>query len=221
MDLPVSIVEWELFVPNQYSVKPAGGNMLERRLVDRDAGTRTGTAAGSASGSLLGAGRDFVKLSADALPGQIVGRATDPSGAVLPGVTVVLEAGRSRRAVITGTDGAFQISGVPSGQVSLTAALAGFRSRTMSLAYDQEPRHVEFVLDVGGLNEEVIVSAEQPARKRREADRPSPNVLELQRRAAGVLPVRVEVPRAGTSHTFVKPLVVDQQATVVLRYKRR
>ena len=40
-------------------------------------------------------------------------------------------------------------------------------------------------------------------------------------RAAGVLPVRVDVPRAGVSHQFVKPLVVDQETVVNLRYKRR
>jgi hypothetical protein len=50
---------------------------------------------------------------------------------------------------------------------------------------------------------------------------PSQNVINLQRRAAGVLPVRIDVPRAGTSHQFVKPLVVDQEATVMFRYKRR
>ena len=50
---------------------------------------------------------------------------------------------------------------------------------------------------------------------------PSQNVINLQRRAAGVLPVRVDVPRAGVSHQFVKPLVVDQETVVSLKYKRR
>jgi len=50
---------------------------------------------------------------------------------------------------------------------------------------------------------------------------PSQTVIDLQKRAAGVLPIRVDVPRAGTSHRFVKPLVVDQEATVTFRYKRR
>jgi hypothetical protein len=47
------------------------------------------------------------------------------------------------------------------------------------------------------------------------------NVVELQRRTSGVLAVPVDVPRAGTSHQFVKPLVVDQETTVKLRYRRR
>jgi hypothetical protein len=50
---------------------------------------------------------------------------------------------------------------------------------------------------------------------------PSQKVVELQRRTTGVLPVRIDVPHAGTSHQFIKPLVVDQETTVRLRYKRR
>ena len=45
------------------------------------------------------------------------------------------------------------------------------------------------------------------------------NVQNLQRRASGVLPVRMEVPRAGTSHRFVKPLVIDEETGVTFRYR--
>jgi hypothetical protein len=38
----------------------------------------------------------------------------------------------------------------------------------------------------------------------------SPNVLNLQSRVSGVLPIRVDVPRAGNSYRFVRPLVVDE-----------
>ena len=46
-------------------------------------------------------------------------------------------------------------------------------------------------------------------------------MINLQKRAAGVLPVRVDVPRAGVAHQFVKPLVVDRETMVTLKYKRR
>ena len=49
----------------------------------------------------------------------------------------------------------------------------------------------------------------------------SQNVVNLQRRAAGVLPIPVDVPRAGRSHRFLRPLVVDDATTVTLRYARR
>lgn len=50
---------------------------------------------------------------------------------------------------------------------------------------------------------------------------PSANVLNLQRRVAGVLPVHVDVPRAGASYRFVRPLVLDEETVVRFRYKVR
>jgi Carboxypeptidase regulatory-like domain len=225
MDIAVSIVEWELFVPDNYSVRTIGGNMIDRRLLLT---SLNGAAAGRSPAAARIAGdavRDhrggLLKMSVDALPGQVVGRTTDESGASLPGVTVVLEANGTRRTAVTDRDGAFRISGVPSAQVTLSAALAGFQSEKVSFTYDQQPRHVDFEMRVSSLQETVTVSAESPDEDTRKKDRPSQNVINLQRRAAGVLPVRVEVPHAGTSHQFVKPLVVDQDAVVRMRYKRR
>ena len=54
-----------------------------------------------------------------------------------------------------------------------------------------------------------------------ELQQPSVNVQNLQRRAAGVLPVRIDVPRAGSSHRFVKPLVIDEETMVSFRYRRK
>jgi hypothetical protein len=80
----------------------------------------------------------------------------------------------------------------------------------------------------GAIRESVTVTAKSPALDRaksreeqKAAEAPSQNVINLQKRAAGVLPVRVDVPRAGVSHQFVKPLVVDQETVVNLKYKRR
>ena len=73
----------------------------------------------------------------------------------------------------------------------------------------------------------MTVSGETPANRKalhaeeKEQQQASLNVINLQRKTAGVLPVRVDVPRAGTSHQFVKPLVVDQAAMVSFKYKRR
>jgi hypothetical protein len=49
----------------------------------------------------------------------------------------------------------------------------------------------------------------------------SVNVMNLQRRVAGVLPVALEVPRAGTSFSFVRPLVLDEETKVTFSYKSR
>jgi hypothetical protein len=49
----------------------------------------------------------------------------------------------------------------------------------------------------------------------------SANVMNLQRRVAGVLPVAIDVPRAGTSFSFVRPLVLDEETKVTFSYKSR
>ena len=86
----------------------------------------------------------------------------------------------------------------------------------------------------GGLTKTVTVNAEPaantsrimtelPSRGERQASAPVPsaNVHYRQRRAAGVLPVRMDVPRSGTSHRFTKPLVIDEETAVTFRYRRR
>ncbi len=132
----------------------------------------------------------------------------------------------------------------------MTGQLEGFKTAKRSLNFDERPRQVDFQLQVGGVSETVTVAAEAPlldmrssattqtytanapdSARRPSADReqraqiqvaePSLNVQSLQRRAAGVLPVRIDVPRAGSSHRFVKPLVVDEETNVGFRYRRR
>ena len=75
---------------------------------------------------------------------------------------------------------------------------------------------------VGGVAETVTVAGGEKPRftdGRQAANELSVNVQNLQKRAAGVLPVRLDVPRAGQSHTFVRPLVIDEETRVSFRYK--
>jgi hypothetical protein len=230
MDIPVGIVEWEIFVPDRYSVRTIGGNVIDRRTLDAASPLFEGEGSASQLTSGYGggvAGGTHVAAATDALPGQIRGVARDLSGAVLPGVTIVLDAGNSHQTATTSGDGSFALSGVPSGPVRIAAQLEGFMSVSQSFTFDQQPRRVDFRMAVGQVAETVTVAGETPetarfganqAQKRAE---PSQNVVNLQRRAAGVLPVRVDVPRTGTSHQFVKPLVVDQAPVVSLQYRRR
>ena len=66
-----------------------------------------------------------------------------------------------------------------------------------------------------------MVDARSDDREKQVAAPPSQNVVNLQARAAGVLPIRVDVPRAGVSHQFIKPLVINTEPVVKFRYKRR
>jgi hypothetical protein len=234
MDVPVGTLYWEVFVPDDYSVRTIGGNVIDKPTYNRvliadrkdgagygyGVGSATGHGSGGVDGGIVGGAR--VWANTDGPFGQIRGHVVDVSGAVLPGVTVELEAGAVRRTVTTGGSGTFTLSGVPAGPVAMTARLLGFESQRVELTYEQRSIGVDFVLRVGSVAETVTVSGQAAKDDGEERRRePSQNVINLQRRATGVLPVRIDVPRAGTSHQFVKPLVVDAEAIVGFRYKRR
>ena len=241
MDVPVSVVEWELFLPDQYRADRFAGTAIAADLV---AGlTVSAPSAMPVEGSGIGG----------VVPGQIVGRVLDAQGGVVPGATIVAEVAGQRRTVVTGADGQYVISNLPAGPLSVTSQLSGFKTAQRSVVYDQRPRQIDFQMAVGGLEETVTVQAEAPLVDMRSteigqtyssvagfannnrttrdevsrrplesrAQEPSLNVQSLQRRAAGVLPVRIDVPRAGISHRFLKPLVVDEETVVQFRYKRR
>jgi hypothetical protein len=112
------------------------------------------------------------------------------------------------------------------GTVTLTAQLEGFRPAKRSVLFTGEGQRVDLTLGVGSMTETITVMAEsqvtQSSRdERQQNEAPSANVQNLQRRIAGVLPVRVDVPRSGVSHRFVRPLVIDEESLVTFRYKRR
>jgi len=243
MDMPVSIVEWELFAPERYSMKPVGGNAIETSTMRVSDGSDRRSRDRSYRGP---AGRVSEEISGGAA-GQVSGIARDTSGAVLPGVTIQVTSPALTEGIRTTTTdgkGRFVFTNVPSGRLSVAATLAGFGTARHDFVFDQRPRELNIEMHVRGTTETITVTGETPvidvqnSRQgfviRSDADEPrrpraepapivppSQNVVELQRRTTGVLPVRVDIPRAGTSHQFVKPLVVDQETTVRLRYKRR
>jgi hypothetical protein len=255
MDMPVGIIEWEVFAPERYAMKAVGGNAIDikrLRVDSRDttferAGVEGGVPGGVVGGVLPSASAVSINTIDINQPGLIRGAARDGSGAVLPGVTVEVVFAGGVRTVVTDRNGQFVVNNIPPGHTRITAMLAGFNTAQSIFELDQRPREVNFDMRVGRLEETVTVTAEQPTVNTRSATRemvlrndepesrasaksapeapqtvaPSQNVIDLQRRATGVLPVRIDIPRAGTSHQFVKPLVVDQETTVKLRYKRR
>lgn len=235
LDLPIGIVHWEVFVPDRYAARAVAGNAIDLRRYSKPGsgvlashvtrGIVGGMAGGISGGAGGGVGPSAAAVSISAAPagapGQILGRAADDRGQPLPGVTVTLETAERSRTFTTAPDGSFGFTDVPAGAVSLTANLAGFHIATASVVFDGRPRHASFVLRPLTLAESVTVSAAAPGVDIAYDRQPSQNVVNLQRRTSGVLPIRVDVPRAGTSHRFVKPLVIDQETTVTLRYKRR
>ena len=98
--------------------------------------------------------------------GAITGVATDPSGAVLPGVTVDVtnrETGQVRTAV-TGGDGFYTIPLVTPGLYQVKATLAGFRTTIragITVAVNETVR-ADVALQVGQLAEHVTVLGQSP-----------------------------------------------------------
>jgi len=64
---------------------------------------------------------------------------------------------------------------------------------------------------------------ERDARKNAEKQQmaASSNVTNFQQRVSGILPVRVDVPRAGNSYHFVRPLVLDEETKVTFTYRSK
>jgi hypothetical protein len=245
MDVPVNVVEWELFVPDRFRVDHFDGDMFDAGLMSTSY-TFDGIASSGGGGVTAGAGGGIASamnpLEAPQ-PGQINGRVVDSSGAPIPGVTIVVDAAGQRQNVTSDAAGAYVVSNLPNGRVTLTGQLPGFNPARRAVQFDQRGQQVDMTLAIGGVTESVTVIADAPLvntmqsgvnynaspnaynnarqEKQKVDEAPSVNVQNLQRRASGVLPVRMEVPRAGTSHRFVKPLVIDEETRVTFRYKRR
>ena len=242
MDIPVTVTEWEVFVPSRYRVRPTGGNAITRGDFDR-AGA---SPASSEDGFRLQTGS--YRETAITGPPTIRGKALDSVGGVLPGVTVeISQAGRVIRTAVTDANGNFQIAGVPPGEYAVAFQLSGFTAERHAsvVVRDGMAVDVNSSMRVGAISEAVTVSGQtvkypmsgslgesetgassinqsSTQSQRRVVDvTPSQSVINLQQRAAGVLPVRVDVPRAGTSLQFVRTLVVDEETLVQLDYKRR
>ena len=219
MDVPIGVVEWEVFVPEQYDARATDGNMIEARKFVSSTPARKRFQAVDVP--LTRPAR--VLSAAGMLPSQIRVRIVDDAGAVIPGVTVRLAVGRHQTTAVSDETGEFTFSGVPAGEANIVSQLAGFHTSSVTFPYDGSPRRVEIQLAISAVTETVTVTGASPVIDVTQPQMapPSQNVVNLQQRAAGVLPIRVDVPRAGVSHQFIKPLVVGDEATVTLRYKRR
>jgi hypothetical protein len=142
LDLPVALVEWEVFVPERLQVR---------------------------------------KLDGNALPWSYAQSAAELAGGVAGGVE----------------------GGVPGGVVG--GVVGGLADAP---AEQQQER------DQAALRKRAEVAQQVQAA-------PSANVLNLQRRVSGVLPVRIDVPRAGVSYRFARPLVLDEETEVRFAYRTR
>ncbi|HJQ25910.1 MAG TPA: carboxypeptidase-like regulatory domain-containing protein [Blastocatellia bacterium] len=238
MDVPINLVTWEVFLPERLEVKQFGGTALAASLFPA-----------RAQDVLVGAADDFNEIDQNAWmqndldlasmqAGQIGGIVVDPQGAVIPGAKVTVTNPQTRATQTTTTDGEghWVISGMQPGPVSVRVDSQGFRSSQQDLNVDSSrPARLGITLNAGATSETVTVTSdavsleresrrlEDQASKTRAAqvNAPSQNVFSLQRKVAGILPVRVDVPRAGRSYRFVRPLVVEEETKITFQYRAR
>jgi len=170
------------------------------------------------------------------LPGQLGGILVDSSGAVIANAEVAVnqaEHGIVRKA-ITDSAGRWIVSNLSSGPVRITASAPGYKQLVGQISYDGgRPAPLNYALSVGAVAESVAVMSDTNIRDlpmfqrevRKSAATPqnaaSPNVANLQQRISGVLPVRIDVPRAGNSYHFFRPLVLDEETKVSFAYKTK
>ena len=271
MDVPISLLEWELFLPEQYKVKDFGGdaiaaNLLPAALVEDDrviAGAFTNT-----NGSISvkeNEGNDNLALFVPGVlqPGQIGGLVVDQQGAVVSGAQVKVTSLENGATTTTTTDRAGHwavAAGMPTGKVKILVSAQGFKTWRSDVRYDaSRPSRYDARLRVGETSTTVEVTADAPmidsnssqvtntfsnstlsnyagvtenrggGKKDRDEKKlegfaqngASSNVLNLQKRVAGVLPVRVDVPRAGNSYRFARALVLDEETRVTFSYRTK
>ena len=246
MDIPISLLSWEVFLPEQYKVKDFGGDVIAANRVPQPFREEDAINAQRTRDAELSN-----KLKLEAPPGQMAGYVTDPSGAVVSNTRLTITSDNgAARTVTTDAQGRWSIAGLPSGHFKAKAEMAGFQSSIFNLNYDaSQPSMYRFPLRLATSAETVEVTAQAaqmqagmvetrggpvidgaslaqleilaPNSGAAPQNLASANVLNLQRKVAGVLPVAIDVPRTGTSFSFVRPLVLDEETKVTFSYKSR
>jgi len=142
MDVPINLLQWEVFLPEQYKVKDFGGDAIATNLLPPSP----------------------VYAAAESYDGE--------------------------------------------GGIAMNAPVS--RMETVQvMAESIEMRN----------SRQIERDAKKAAEKQQMAA--SVNVSNLQQRVSGILPVRVDVPRAGNSYHFVRPLVLDEETKVTFAYKSK
>ncbi len=274
MDVPISVMEWEVFLPEQYKVKDFGGDAIAMNEYpaanDVGSGGGVGIGGGIGAGSAGGVGSGVVLMNPGvvdgdyinrngSLGGGIAGTVIDPAGAVVQGaqVKVTTVGNGASWTAITDASGRWLIYGVPSGEVRIDISVQGFKTASLRGTSHEAGRREDYgicKMNVGSVSQTIEVTSAAPTietttaqvtttysgtnvfstngsrdgqddKKAREKqqqaaqNQASNNVYNLQKKVSGVLPVRIDVPRAGNSYHFARALVLDEETKLTFNYK--
>ena len=128
-------------------------------------------------------------------------------------------------------------SGMQPGPTTVTITTPGFKRMQQDFQLQSSrPVRMGITLDIAGVAETVTVTDSSldgleknskriedmvQAQRSVNLNAASQNVFNLQRRVAGILPVRIDVPSSGKSYRFVRPLVLDEETRITFQYKSR
>jgi hypothetical protein len=233
LDIPVNLLTWEVSLPERLEVKQFGGNALSAELIPASVAKNIVDGDDDA----LNSSDTWSQIDLSTLePGQIGGVVVDAAGAVVVGADVTVTNSQTGATLTTRSDdeGHWRIAGVQPGAVRVTISSPGFKIAQTDLNLQAaKPASIGTTLEPGAISETVtIVGGAAQINSRRiddmvkknqtaQLNAASQNVVNLQRRVAGILPVAVEVPRSGKSYRFVRPLVMEEETRITFQYKSR
>ena len=95
--------------------------------------------------------------------GNVYGKATDASGAVLPGASVTISGEAGSRTTVTGADGTFRFLNLDPNEYTITVTLQGFGTANRKITVQTgQSATLDIALKVGGQTETVEVVGEAP-----------------------------------------------------------
>jgi hypothetical protein len=240
VDIPINVLTWEVSLPDRLEVKQFGGNATAAEYLP--AATQDMLASNFENFDDLDVNvvaQNEVELS-NLQPGQIGGIVTDMTGAVVPNATVNVTNNQTGATLSTRSDseGRWVIAGATPGPTRVAVVAPGFNPTQHELnLVAMQPGLIGTQLQVGTVTDTVTVTGtgvnsmtidgvrkiEELARQNRalQLQTPSANVMNLQRRVAGILPVRIDVPKSGRSYRFVRTLVLDEETRISFNYKSK
>jgi hypothetical protein len=235
LNIPVNLLTWEVSLPDRLEVKQFGGNAFSAELFPTAA--QNFLADGGESDDYEANTWNSIDLSS-LQPGQVGGIIVDLKGAVVAGadVTVVNTQTGATSTTKSDGDGHWMIAALQPGATSVSITSPGFKKTQQNFnLQSSQPVRMGTTLEIAGVTETVTVQSsidglDKEGRRIEDMVRsnqsqllntPSQNVYNLQKRVAGILPVRIDVPKSGKSYRFVRPLVLDEETRITFNYKSR
>jgi len=170
-------------------------------------------------------------------PGQIGGIVVDANGASIPhaNITAVNKQTGAKWSTQSDADGRWVIANALPGPTRVSVDSSGFKTTNQELNLgSSQPEVIGTTLEIGAVSEVVTVTGNNMTvdgltrmddqirhNRAQQLSTPSANVANLQKRVAGILPVRIDVPKSGRSYRFVRTLVMDEETKISFNYKAR